>query len=233
MKLGSEAIIENLLPTVGPPFVCIFCNSNSSFKSEEHIVPHSLGNDLVVLAKGWVCDSCNNIISGFESRALYSSILGVERCRMGVVTKKKRPARSKVHGISWFAEPSMPRNVVSAEADWSRVPVWPSADGSSGKVVFPLHDDSNYDIARLLLKIGIEISAPLFCSDCTQIQGYDLEEAKRHVISNGGAAWPYFLLRDGMATCHLTSVFFLLCLKFTATFQSLGSTFLCMTWKAN
>ncbi|CAN0375562.1 unnamed protein product, partial [Ectocarpus sp. 4 AP-2014] len=98
-----------------PPGVCVFCSGTGPFTAEEHIVPHSLGNDLLVLAKGWVCDSCNNIFSAFESRVLFASILGAERCRMGVITKRRRPAHSKTHGISWFAEPSMPASVVSAQ----------------------------------------------------------------------------------------------------------------------
>ncbi len=147
-------------PTTKPPFTCIFCGQTEAFSSEEHIVPHSLGNDMLVLAPGWVCDRCNNICSGFESKALNNSILGVERCRLGVVTKRKRPARSDVHGISWFSEPGGPHNVVSAEARWNRIPTLLSPGGSSGKIVFPFHDDSCYAIARLLLKIGVEIMAP-------------------------------------------------------------------------
>ena len=152
--------MNNALPTVSPPFVCIFCGELGPFTSEEHIVPHSLGNDLVVLAKGWVCDSCNGIFSKFENRVLFSSVLGVERCRMGVMTKRRRPAHSKVHGVSWFAEPETPKNIVSAEAEWDKIPMLMDADGSSGKIIFPIHDQSNADIARLLLKIGVEIMAP-------------------------------------------------------------------------
>ncbi len=100
-------------PTAKPPCTCIFCGQISAFSSKEHIVPHSLGNDLLVLAPGWVCDRCNNICSGFEAKALNSSILGVERCRLGVVTKKRRPARSDVHGISWFSEPRRADNVAA------------------------------------------------------------------------------------------------------------------------
>jgi hypothetical protein len=198
--------MQTALPTISPPFVCIFCGASTPFSSEEHIVPHSLGNDFVLLAKGWVCDSCNNIFSGFESRALYSSILGAERCRIGVTTKRGHPARSKLHGVSWFAEPTEPPNVVTAEAEWDRVPLLVSADGSRGKLLFPVHDQSNADVARLLLKIGVEITAPLLLQQGQQ-PAYDLREAKQHLISNCAQPWPYFVLRDRKAIPHLVSVF--------------------------
>jgi hypothetical protein len=194
------------IPAVLPPYVCIFCGSRGPFTAEEHIVPHSLGNDLVVLGRGWVCDSCNNIFSAFESRVLYSSILGAERCRMGVVTKRGQPAHSKTHGVSWFAQPSAPPNHVTAEASWESIPVLPGKDASHGMLVFPLHDDSNEDIARLLLKIGIEIVSPML-----RVRGktllYDLSEAKRYLVTGDGLPWPYFVLRDCTVVPHLTSVF--------------------------
>lgn len=40
---------------------CIYCLSKSNkFTSEEHIFPESLGNDELILHKGFVCDECNN-----------------------------------------------------------------------------------------------------------------------------------------------------------------------------
>ncbi len=194
------------LPTVAPPFVCIFCGAGGPFNSQEHIVPHSLGNDLLVLAKGWVCDSCNTTFSGFESRVLYSSILGAERCRMGVMTKRNRPAHSKTHGVSWFAQPTSSPNVVTAEAAWDKVPLLVSDDGTRGRLVVPLHDETNADIGRFLLKIGIEILSPLL-KNGGERSSYDLQQAKKYLVTGAGEPWPYFLLRDRNATAHLVSVF--------------------------
>jgi len=40
---------------------CIYClTTDGSFTSEEHIIPESLGNDNLVLPKGYVCNKCNN-----------------------------------------------------------------------------------------------------------------------------------------------------------------------------
>jgi len=195
---------ETKPPTAYPPFRCIFCQGTGPFSSVEHIVPHSLGNDLLVLATGWVCDGCNSTCSGFESKALNNSILGVERCRLGVVTKKQRPARSEVHGISWFSEPARPANVLSAEAKWDRIPMLLSPDGSSGKLVFPLHDDSCYAIARLLLKMGIEIMAPCTAGSSCVHRSFSL--AKQYVIGADDSPWPYFVLKSEELDRRLVSV---------------------------
>lgn len=40
---------------------CIYClGTKGNFTSEEHIFPEALGNDELVLPKGYVCDRCNN-----------------------------------------------------------------------------------------------------------------------------------------------------------------------------
>jgi hypothetical protein len=50
---------------------CIYClSTTANFKSEEHIFPESLGNDELVLPKGYVCDRCNNGIIARLDNAL-------------------------------------------------------------------------------------------------------------------------------------------------------------------
>jgi len=158
-----------------------------------------------MLGKGWICDNCNNEFSKFESRVIYSSILGAERCRLGVTTKRRRPAHSKTHGISWFAKPSSPPNIVEVEADWSQIPVLLSADRSTGKMVFRLHDDTNFDISKLLLKIGVEIITPILIAP-ESTMNYDLSDAKKHLLGKTSEVWPYFLLRDASVENRLVSV---------------------------
>ncbi len=193
-------------PTAKPPFKCILCNEGSSFTSKEHIVPHSLGNDILVLAKGWVCDNCNNICSAFENRVLFESILGVERCRQGVITKAQKPARAITENISWFAKPAYPPNVLSVEADLASTPVFWSKDLSHGKAILLLHDETCLVIARLLLKIGVEILEPVFQSGSLEFH-CDLQAAKRHILGTDQTLWPYFVLRSDAAGKHMVSVF--------------------------
>lgn len=47
---------------------CIYClSTDKSFSSEEHVFPESLGNEEMLLPKGFVCDECNNgVLSGLD-----------------------------------------------------------------------------------------------------------------------------------------------------------------------
>jgi hypothetical protein len=187
-----------------PPFRCVICGKAGSFLMREHIVPESLGNDIVVLAPGWICDSCNNVCSGFESRALSNSILGIERCRIGVTTKKRKPATARLHGVSWFSEPSARDNVLSAEARWNEIPVLWGPKEISGSLRVPLHDDSNRDVCRLLLKMGIELLAA--AKKAMGIQP-NTSSAAEVVLGRSAEPWPYFILCDGGPNGSLVSVF--------------------------
>lgn len=193
-------------PTAKPPYKCILCGNGSSFTSREHIVPHSLGNDLVVLAKGWVCDKCNTICSTFEEKVLFESILGVERCRLGVITKHNKPARAVTENISWFSSPTSQPNVLEVEANWSLAPHLLNKDESSGKIVLLLHNDTCYDIARLLLKIGVEVLEPAFRTGYPEFQ-VNLKKAKQHILGIDKQAWPYLVLRSDSAQEHTVSIF--------------------------
>ena len=192
-------------PTVRAPYRCIFCDSTGPFNSVEHIVPESLGNDILILGPGWVCDTCNNRHSAFENRVLERSIIGFERCALGVITKRGRPARAKTHGITWFAEPAEQESVLSAEADWPKIPILLDRDGTSGITAFPMHDESCFDIARLLLKMGVEFAA-VYMRAQPRTFNCDLVEAREHVVRLDDSPWPYFVLRSPQVVERLTSV---------------------------
>lgn len=50
---GSELVFENINSNNNSPKII-------NTKSEEHIIPKSLGNEKFVLPKGTICDKCNN-----------------------------------------------------------------------------------------------------------------------------------------------------------------------------
>ncbi|WP_373005075.1 HNH endonuclease [Sulfurimonas sp.] len=186
---------------IEPPFKCIFCNSNeNTFTSLEHIVPHSLGNNVLVMEKGWVCDTCNNICSAFESRVINHSLFGAERAMLGVITKKGKPARSKYGKLHWNAEPSMEKNVISIDKkELNKAPIF------SNKIIIPVHDKYNYDVAKLLLKIGVEILSKAYYKESFLIN--KLSEAKKHIIKDDSAIWPYFVIRNNKIHEHIISIF--------------------------
>jgi HNH endonuclease len=50
---------------------CLYClSTEGTFESEEHVFPESLGNDEIVLPKGFVCDTCNNVALSSLDKAL-------------------------------------------------------------------------------------------------------------------------------------------------------------------
>jgi hypothetical protein len=190
---------------VVPPMKCIFCGAGDSFSSTEHIVPESLGNDLLILAPGWVCNECNNTCSSFESRALSKSILGIERCALGVISKKGKPARSRLYGAEWFAEPMMSPGVVRVNVDWDTVPAFLKPNGD-GMYLIPFHDKSNGDISKLLLKMGIELLSLYQYYDEGNKAALDLFDARQFVIGSQDHAWPYFVIRTSAPPVELVSI---------------------------
>lgn len=188
------------------PGRCIFCNAEGQFSSVEHIVPHSLGNDIFMLERGWVCDECNNLCSQFEDRVLNNSILRIERCRLGVITKKKKPAKAQSYGISWFTEPMMENNILSAESNWSKYPVLWNEDCTKGKIAIPIHDNTCVDLSRLLIKMGIEIASVGAFFGKTELNR-DYSEAKRFVIGIDKNIWPYFMILSPNIEKKLISIF--------------------------
>jgi hypothetical protein len=119
------------------------------------------------------------------------------------VTKKRKPSRASLNGVTWFAEPAAKTNVVSAEAEWSKIPILWHQDGT-GTMAVPLHDETNSDLARLLLKMGLELLA---VRDAGQETERDRRAAKNVVLGNDTLPWPYFVLRDKQSLSRLTSVF--------------------------
>lgn len=63
---------ENLFPKLpSRKNHCIYCLTTlSDFSTNEHTIPHSLGNYDSVLPLGWVCDPCQNNLSSVESKFL-------------------------------------------------------------------------------------------------------------------------------------------------------------------
>jgi hypothetical protein len=72
LALGeTEAFQEFRREQKTGPGQCIYCTqTEGSFTSEEHILPEALGNDDLVLARGYVCDGCNNGLLALLDRTL-------------------------------------------------------------------------------------------------------------------------------------------------------------------
>lgn len=62
LQMEQTEKYKSLYPVLSAPMKrCLYClDSTGTFTSEEHVFPESLGNDELVLPKGYVCDKCNN-----------------------------------------------------------------------------------------------------------------------------------------------------------------------------
>jgi hypothetical protein len=191
------------MKTINTTGKCFLCKSDGPFNSVEHIIPHSLGNDLIILPKGCICDKCNNLCSSFENRAIYNTILGVQRTIMGVITKKGKPSKAKVGGIEWFADPNEIKNTVSLEANLEKIPFFYNDKSKTGKIILNVHDEFNYDILRLLLKIGNEAISIYDLFNTGKIQH---RASLDILLGTNTTTWPYFILREKQID-NLVSIF--------------------------
>lgn len=173
------------------PYCCILCNSSlENFTTLEHIVPHSLGNNFLTLGKGYVCDKCNNICSGFESKAVSHTILGHERVLLGVTTKKGKPARSYFDNIYWYTEKDAPKNTFYVDKNGlhKNKALQYHFENNTNALILLYHNKYDTDISKLLLKIGIEFLSVMNISN--------FNEAKAHIISKDNSLWPYVLIQN-------------------------------------
>jgi hypothetical protein len=144
---------------------CIYCLSTTgNFKSEEHIFPESLGNDELVLPKGYVCDKCNNgvlsqldnALAKFEPIALLQ-VQFVPHSKDGSLPKanfqnmtieKTNPTHIKISAKDKSGEV---KNKTSIGDDWYSFPL-----SMQGK---PFTQKSIKLLGRALFKIALGIVA--------------------------------------------------------------------------
>lgn len=165
---------------------CIFCDARVLLGSNEHIVPESLGNLHYILRRGFICRKCNNSFSEFEDKALSKTMLGFERSRLGIATKKGNAAQAKSHNIQFKGDKNFTKNRVTVfgleEKDIEEV----LPDGSF-KIKILDFDKSDMATSKLLLKIGVE---SLFQSQLDVYRAHDFTALKQHLTKVNNDHWP-------------------------------------------
>lgn len=146
---------------------CIFCNKSSEdSNSVEHILPESLGNDVLVLEKGIVCDKCNNYIARkIEKPVLDSEDFRRFRFTMQAPNKKGRIPHSdvsiggEVAEIQWI-EHNGEKNMLMGVSSETALKIM------NGQLKMFFTKKSNLDngeikyaMSRFIAKIAIEIYA--------------------------------------------------------------------------
>lgn len=168
---------------------CLFCSNGTSFITEEHIVPESMGNTHYILEPGVVCDQCNSRFSKFEQKVLTKTIYGFERARKAIKTKKGKPSQSKtnvgVRGDAKFRKGYIEIYDLKPE-DFGEYD--PKTD--TFKMTVKNFAGSENATGKFLLKVGIE---SLYKSKRKILNSLDISEAKDHLLNKSNTDWPFVM----------------------------------------
>jgi hypothetical protein len=98
---------------------CIYCLTKSaSFNSEEHIIPEALGNEELILPRGYVCDKCNNgILSRLDNLLVDFEPISFLHVIYTQYTKAGKLPNASCQNIS--IKKTHPRNIVFTAKDKS------------------------------------------------------------------------------------------------------------------
>ncbi|VAW37648.1 hypothetical protein MNBD_CHLOROFLEXI01-2625, partial [hydrothermal vent metagenome] len=90
---------------------CIYCLSKTGdFKSEEHIFPEGLGNEKLILPRGYVCDTCNHKkLSGLDEALLNFGPIAFLRVQFVPITKSGKLPVANFQNI--FMKRTSPRQI--------------------------------------------------------------------------------------------------------------------------
>lgn len=178
---------------------CIFCGpAGTKFSSVEHIVPESLGNKSYILPKGVVCDECNNKFSYFEGVAQMQTILGYERARLAVKTKKKQPSKGQTGKIGFTGSSSFTKQIVQPNGFERKDLIDYDLSTGIGKIrVDTFTETSAVDTSKFLLKIGFE---SLYKSKPEIFNKYDFTDLKAYVSNETKDDWPFIMPNKSLQT---------------------------------
>lgn len=171
---------------------CLVCPTEELDAPQEHIVPHSMGNERYILTRGIICKEHNNLFSQFEAKALTKTILGMERTRLGIRTKKGKPAKSKTGEIEFSGDTAYRKNFINIKGlKTEDIKDFNPLTGI-GKITVQGFDKTEVPTAKLILKIGLE---SLFQSQPRIFLKYDFEELKDYLINKSNKDWPFLITK--------------------------------------
>jgi len=175
---------------------CIFCNSTENLDTIEHIVPESLGNGNYILPKESICKDCNNKFSKFEKEAISSSIIGFEKTRFAIRSKKGKIPSSKVQDIEFGGDEQGRKDIVLLKG--IKTEDIKSYDPKTGimEIVVPGFDKNSVQISKFLLKIGFE---SLYKSERQRFEIYDFSELLHYLNNRNNNDWPFLVIQNEKA----------------------------------
>lgn len=171
---------------------CIFCDKPNEATSLEHIIPESLGNKTYLMEKSAVCDVCNFKFSDFEGKALTNSIFGIERARLGIVTKKGKSGKAKINHLEISGHPQFEKNkIYVSRLDSENLINYDESTGN-GQLVFFAFDKSEASACKLALKIAME---SIYTYNRKIFAKYDFKDLKGYLTNKNSKDW-VFLITD-------------------------------------
>jgi len=181
--------------------ICLFCKTEGVFRTKEHIIPESLGNDTDVL-ENVICEKCQNYFGReIEKPALEKTNLAIWRTYFGILTKKRKLPSVNLDPPTRGVIPSF-----HSKTEWGvGFTAW--EDGSTSlDVQNPwqkrgfINDKSEYNLVmtpwhlsilgRFLGKIGLEFLA---LTDINYAMGSKFNEIRTFVrFGNTKHLWPIY-----------------------------------------
>src|SRR4051794_15245208 len=85
--------------------LCMFClRDDGGFRSEEHVLPESIGNHETTLPAGFICDLCNNgPLSACDQALVQCPPLALLKTVQSIRSKKKKLPRAEFGKAGVFA----------------------------------------------------------------------------------------------------------------------------------
>ena len=171
---------------------CIICDKENTCKIVEHIVSESFGNKKYIIELGAVCDSCNSLFSGFESKAMNNTILAFERARLGIPTKKGHTVKGQINKLKLEGDKEFTPNIINIKGLQNENIRNYDTQKETFEIVVPTFHKTEVPTSKLLLKIGIE---SFFQSQRTIFNSFDFSEIKEYLCNKNNKDWP-FLISD-------------------------------------
>jgi hypothetical protein len=191
-------VTERRVPTTP---LCLFCRRDSSTsRSEEHVLPQSLGNTTLVLPPGVVCDDCNN----YFARKVEAPLLGSDPMMSMRHLEHVPNKRGRVPSLRAETSLGFPGELTFQPGRpvqrWLELPPEGIVEyvrrGQRLEVGVPDRDRVPADVllGRFVCKVALEAAAARCLDDplayASLLDSQDLKDCRLHARYGSGPAWP-------------------------------------------
>lgn len=144
---------------------CIFCKSDTlSSKSEEHIIPESLGNKSIILPKGCVCDKCNNYFSLKIEKIILDEPYFISLRHRHLIYSKRNKSIPQTYFLLENAGYKIDAKLIQANNDYffsiENTSMFEAIKNSKTKrlisILYPMPQIPNRLMSRFLIKCALE-----------------------------------------------------------------------------